>query len=193
MSKDLTVIDQREVTFYNDQLTAVRGGDSQVYVPVTQMCRALGLDERSQRRRIQNHTILSEGYTRGDISTPPVQGVCILAPPEAKAIRLRVESPFRARKSGPEGLSSRSRGVHASAKLAIKRVCKHPTPPLLQAAAVAIAQGRQTKQNEFGGVYGELYRKFEITSYKLLPASKFDEAMKFLTEWHISLTGDSPF
>jgi len=59
--------------------------------------------------------------------------------------------------------------------------------------AVAIAQGKQTKRNEFGAVYGELYRKFEVTSYKLLPAARFEEAIKFLTDWHQSLTGDAAF
>jgi hypothetical protein len=46
---------------------------------------------------------------------------------------------------------------------------------------------------EYGGVYGELYRKFSITSYKLLPAKKFEEAMNWLTEWHQSMVGDEPF
>ncbi|MFQ5400523.1 MAG: phage antirepressor N-terminal domain-containing protein [Anaerolineae bacterium] len=55
--------------------------------------------------------------------------------------------------------------------------------------AVALA----SPQKNFGAVYGELYRKFGITSYKLLPAKRFDEAMKFLTEWHQSLAGDAPF
>jgi ferritin-like metal-binding protein YciE len=59
--------------------------------------------------------------------------------------------------------------------------------------AVAIAQGQKTKRNEFGAVYGELYRKFGITSYKLLPASRFQEAIDFLTEWHQSLAGGEPF
>ena len=59
--------------------------------------------------------------------------------------------------------------------------------------AVAIALGKQTKKNEFGAVYGELYRKFGITSYKLLPASRFEAAMKLLTEWHQDLVGDVPF
>lgn len=59
--------------------------------------------------------------------------------------------------------------------------------------AVAIALGKQTKRNEFGAVYGELYRKFGITSYKLLPASRFNEAMGFLTEWHQSLEGPTVF
>jgi hypothetical protein len=59
--------------------------------------------------------------------------------------------------------------------------------------AVALALGKQTKRNEFGAVYGELYRKFGITGYKLLPAYRFDEAIRFLTEWHQSLVGEAPF
>jgi hypothetical protein len=58
---------------------------------------------------------------------------------------------------------------------------------------VAIALGRQTKRNEFGAVYGELYRKFGITSYKQLPARRFQAAIDWLGEWHQNLTGDVPF
>lgn len=58
---------------------------------------------------------------------------------------------------------------------------------------VALALGKRTRRNEFGAVYGELYRKFGITSYKMLPAKKFDAAMNFLTEWHQNLEGESPF
>ena len=59
--------------------------------------------------------------------------------------------------------------------------------------AVAIELGKQTKRNEFGGVYGEMYRKFEITSYKALPSAKFEECLAWLTEWHKTLVGDAPF
>lgn len=59
--------------------------------------------------------------------------------------------------------------------------------------AVAMQLSKQTGRNEYGGVYGELYRRFEITSYKLLPANRFDEAMDFLNQWYASLTGDAPF
>lgn len=59
--------------------------------------------------------------------------------------------------------------------------------------AVAMALGKQTKRNEYGGVYGELYRRYGITSYKLLPAAKFTAAMKWLDEWLQSLTGTTPF
>ena len=55
--------------------------------------------------------------------------------------------------------------------------------------AVAIELGRKSGRNEFGAIYGELYRKFGITSYKMLPAGRFEEAMKFLTDWHESVTG----
>ncbi|CUS03653.2 protein of unknown function [Candidatus Promineifilum breve] len=55
--------------------------------------------------------------------------------------------------------------------------------------AVAIELGKKSGRNEFGAIYGELYRKFGITSYKMLPARRFDEAMQFLTNWHESITG----
>lgn len=55
--------------------------------------------------------------------------------------------------------------------------------------AVAIELGKKSGRNEFGAIYGELYRKFGITSYKMLPARRFEEAMKFLTDWHESVTG----
>lgn len=54
--------------------------------------------------------------------------------------------------------------------------------------AIALALGKSTGRNEFASVYGELYRRFGITSYKLLPAPRFEEAMKFLTDWAASLS-----
>lgn len=59
--------------------------------------------------------------------------------------------------------------------------------------AVAMALGKKSGRNEYGGVYGEFYRRFGITSYKLLPARRFEEAMGFLAEWHQSLEGTVPF
>ena len=57
------------------------------------------------------------------------------------------------------------------------------------AMKLSIASGR----NENGGVYGELYRRFGVSSYKQLPAAKFEEAMQWLNEWRESIEGDSPF
>ena len=59
--------------------------------------------------------------------------------------------------------------------------------------AVAVVLTKQSGSNQFGSVYGELYRKFSITSHKLLPAARFQEAMDWLTDWHQTLVGDEPF
>ncbi|HSH02316.1 MAG TPA: phage antirepressor N-terminal domain-containing protein [Anaerolineae bacterium] len=52
---------------------------------------------------------------------------------------------------------------------------------------VAMLLGKQSGKNEYGGVYGELYRQFGITSYKQLPAKQFDQAMSWLRDWWSTL------
>lgn len=59
--------------------------------------------------------------------------------------------------------------------------------------AIALALGKKSGRNEFGAVYGELFRRFGITSYKLLPSRRFTEAMAFLTEWYEQVTGETSF
>jgi hypothetical protein len=49
---------------------------------------------------------------------------------------------------------------------------------------VARELGDQTGRNEYGGVYGQLYREFDITSYKHLPAAQFEQAMEWLRDWY---------
>ncbi len=55
--------------------------------------------------------------------------------------------------------------------------------------AVAVALGKKSGRNEFGGVYGEMYRKFGISGYKMLPARRFEEAMRWLAGWLGEATG----
>jgi hypothetical protein len=63
--------------------------------------------------------------------------------------------------------------------------------------AIAAEIQKRTKKNEYGGIYGQMYRQFGVTGYKELPAHKFDAAMDWLTEWYCSITGatgdDLPF
>ena len=60
--------------------------------------------------------------------------------------------------------------------------------------AIAMALSKRSGRNEYGGVYGEFYRKFGITSYKLLPAKRFQDAMKFLSDWYSEITDlEQPF
>lgn len=59
--------------------------------------------------------------------------------------------------------------------------------------AVAFELGKRTKRNEYGGVYGELYQRYNINSYKFLPKSRFEDALNWLNEWLQSMISDSPF
>ena len=56
--------------------------------------------------------------------------------------------------------------------------------------AIATVLGQRTGRNEFGGVYGEMYRKFGITSYKQVPARNFEKVMRWLENWWQNLTDD---
>jgi hypothetical protein len=57
--------------------------------------------------------------------------------------------------------------------------------------AIATEIQKRTKKNEYGAIYGQLYREFGITSYKQLPANKFDQAMAWLTTWYRRTTGST--
>jgi hypothetical protein len=75
-----------------------------------------------------------------------------------------------------------------SGLLSARAVTDDQASQLSQAVkTIALTLGKQTGRNEFAAVYGELYRRFGITSYKLLPAPRFDEAMTFLTDWAATL------
>ncbi len=69
--KRLTVVSQKEVVFYGDALSAVRGDDNQIYAGINQMCQALGLDAQGQRRRMERHSIISKGLKGVDNLSAP--------------------------------------------------------------------------------------------------------------------------
>ncbi len=70
---ELIAIEQREVTFYGDELIAIRAGDGQIYVSFRHLCGALGLNRASQVQRVKRHEILSEGYEGGAMMSPPIR------------------------------------------------------------------------------------------------------------------------
>ena len=91
-----------------------------------------------------------------------------------------------------EAVESRLETVEEALTPASRYVTPDQASQISQAVkAVALAIGKKSGRNEFGAIYGELYRKFGITSYKELPARRFEEAMRFLTEWHENVT-DAP-
>lgn len=265
MSKALTVIEQREVDFYEDTLIAIKAEGGKIYVSIRQMCDALGIDDRTQRRNIQKHAILSEGYQRGGVITPPspdgrgggrqLTGVLRvdLVPLWLAGIELnRVSEDIRPKleryqreaaqvlwdafqagqltadqdfsdllrqdtpavqaykaaqavvtlakaqillESRVSDQERRLEAIEAQLGDPDRFVTRDQASRISQAVkAVALVYGKKTKRNEYGAVYGELYRKFHIPDYKSLPAQKFRAAMDFLTEWYQSLTDEEvPF
>lgn len=264
----LAVIQQRDVVFYDDSLTAVRAEDGRIYAGLTQMCNALGIDAQGQRQRIDRHTILSRGLMvcnlhtiqgdrdsyvlRADLVPLWLSGIRTKSVNEANRAKLekfqeeaaavlweafqegrltadtrfdellqQTDSPSvqayqmamavvrlarqqimlegrlgdtEVRLDDVEERLTTVEGQLTGGDAAKRVVTEAQASQVSQAVkAVALALGKQTGRNEFGGVYGELYRKFGITSYKMLPASKFDAAMAFLSEWHQQLTGEAPF
>jgi hypothetical protein len=48
-----------------------------------------------------------------------------------------------------------------------------------------------SKQNGYQVVYGELYRRYRVSSYKNLPRAKYAEVLEWLHQWHGELTGSA--
>lgn len=48
----MQVVIQKEVQFYDDQLTAVQTEDGRIYVSINEVCGVLGLSRYPQQRRI---------------------------------------------------------------------------------------------------------------------------------------------
>jgi hypothetical protein len=58
----------------------------------------------------------------------------------------------------------------------------------LAVKAVGHALAERGTKPGYSQVYGELYRRYGIASYKNLPQGKFDEVVRWLQSWHAELT-----
>ncbi|GIK54669.1 MAG: hypothetical protein HND44_00450 [Chloroflexi bacterium] len=266
MTKKLIIIEQREVQLYEDMVMAVRTNNGQIYVSIKHMCHALGLDDRSQRRRIQTHSILAEGYQRGDISTPPSEGgrgggrqeatllrvdlvplwlAGIEAGKVAENMRAKLENFQRGaaavlweafqegrltadpdfdtllKRASADAVEAyqmalavvklarnqimiearlddygrRLEAIEATLSVSERFITREQASRISQAVrAIGHVLSERGGRSEYGAVYGELYRNFEISAYRELPAQKYDEAMKWLNAWYQRLTNqDIPF
>lgn len=249
MEQSLSVIEQKTVDFYNDELAAVRADDGQIYVSVRHLCEALGI-QRPQRQtdRIKRDEILSDGLqwvpimgTRGQQKTyvlrvdlvplwltglepsrvgEEVQEKILRYKREAAKVlweafqegRLTSDTSFSDLLEGNSPAAQAYRMARAMMELARNQVLlearldtqdvrlseyekrlegvettlgytgRYVTPDQASQVSqavktVALKLGKRSGRNEYGAVYGELYRKFGITGYKQLPASKFQQAM----------------
>ncbi len=70
--KTLAPIEQKQVEFYGDDLTAVLLEDGVVYIPIRPICDSLGLDWSSQVKRINRDEILSEAAMSVVVTTTDI-------------------------------------------------------------------------------------------------------------------------
>jgi hypothetical protein len=259
--KAIIPIEEQTVGFYDDEIPVaiIEGGE--VFVPLRPICDFLGVNYRSQRRRIDRDPVLSK-YTAsitidtpgGPQATPCIsldylngwlfgisaasvkeeirdrvvlyQEKCYLVlreafqapqPSETMSTLVQVREMGRAimqmaqeqieferRLTTTEGRVEKAAVVYGDLTKRVETLEQRmgPGQPVTEDQASQISQAVKTVamtlskvsgSNQYGAVYGELYRKFGITSYKLLPAQRFNEAMEFLTEWNNELIGNEPF
>ncbi len=259
--KALVPVEQREVEFYGDELTAVRAEDGQIYVSIRHLCQALSLNTQAQTRRIQRHHVMSDGYTwvaimatqqrrrmymlrvdlvpfwlstletrrvsedvrpklerfqreaakilweafqEGRLTTDPVFDELLQQDtPEVQAYKMiqgmlhlaRNQIIMRSQLQDHEqqltAYGQRLEQIETQLGDSERHITPAQATEVSQAVkAVAMALSKQSKRNEYGGVYGELYRRFEIPSYKQLPANRFQETMDWLGDWLHTITGE---
>ena len=256
MDKSLSVIEQKTVEFYGDEIIAVRAQDGSVYVPVRPICDLLGVSWSSQQNRINRDEVLSEvtanisvfvtntqgqdqhrsmlclpldyisgflfglsaGRVREDIKDKILRykKECYQVLAEAfHEGRLTPDTDFEALLRSDSPAAQAYKTFQALAKLARhqlileSRLDQHEdrleqlesvggdpgrfVTPDQGVKTIALKLGKKTGRNEYGAVYGELYRKFGVTGYKQLPATKFQQAMNWLNEWRDNIEGDMPF
>lgn len=259
----LQPIEQKDVLFYDDEITAVRVAAGDIYIPVKPLCEMMGVSWTGQRRRINRDAVLSEAIRSVNVTftepnrTRQIAMLCLpldyisgflfginadrvkpeikekliryqrecykvlneafiegrltanttldelLASdsPAAQAYRiataimqlarqqLLLESELEATKSQVLDNSKRLEAIESTLGDPGRHITPEQASQISQAVkAIAMVLSKQSGRNEYGGVYGELYRKFGIPSYRELPANKYSEAMGWLREWWQSLT-----
>jgi hypothetical protein len=252
MTKALIPVEQRDVTFYDDQIPAVIVEGGRIYVPLRPIADFLGLSWPAQTRRLKRDAVLSEvsssvavtatdGRIRKMLCLPldylngwlfGINASRVKEDLQDKVLRYQrdcyrvLANHFqkRAFTTDTDTLANvRDMGLAiatlAQEQMELERkvedrfdvvelrltavedriapgqaITEEQASQISQAVkAVAMELTKTSGSNQYGSVYGELYRKFGITSYKLLPATKFQEAMNWLTEMYEQLTGEEAF
>jgi hypothetical protein len=156
--------------------------------------------ERLIRYQRECYDVLAEAFTEGRLTADPSFDALLASDsPAAMAYKMAQALQIMARQqllleSRVDDHEGRLEAIEGQLGDPGRYISPDQAMQLSQAVkTVAMKLSKASGRNEYGGVYGELYRKFGITSYKQLPAAKFDEAMKWLNEWREGIEGDLPF
>lgn len=163
--------------------------------------------ERIIRYQRECYKVLNEAFQEGRLTADlPASDLLNADSPAAQAYRMAravmelarnqvlLESKLESHGYRLDDYESRLENVEATLGDTGRFVTPDQASQISQAVkTVAITLGKKSGKNEFGAIYGELYRRFGITSYKQLPAAKFQEAMEWLNDWRANMEGDLPF
>lgn len=166
------------------------------------------LKERVIRYRRECYKVLAEAFKDGRLTTDRTLDELLQADsPAAQAYKmanaimkmaqqqLLLESQVETHSELLGEHTQRIEQLELSVGVSNRQVSPEQAMQISQAVkAVALELGKRSGRNEYGGVYGELYRRYSINSYKMLLATDFKDALNWLNQWLQSLTEtDSPF
>jgi hypothetical protein len=163
--------------------------------------------EKLIRYQEECYTVLDEAFREGRLTADPAFSELLEGEsPAAQAYKmarammelarnqLLLESRLSVHDLRLDDYEKRLEGIEATLGDPAHYVTPDQASQISQAVkTVAMKLSKASGRNEYGGVYGELYRKFGITSYKQLPAAKFEEAMSWLNDWREGIEGEVPF
>jgi hypothetical protein len=119
---------QHLVPFYGDELIAVQQPDGTIFVLFARLRQNLGLGRESQVRRINRHSVLSQGLIT-----------------QAAEVSNRVK------------------------------------------ALAELLTGKDASKNHYQGIFGELYRRYGVSSYKTIRLEQYEAVLTFLEDWRKSI------
>ena len=252
----LVPVEQKQVLFYEDTITAVRTSDNTIFIPLRPLCERLGVAWAAQRRRINRDPVLSkmmqgvtvtvtpggkqemlclpldylngwmfginaarvkeavrdkliryqeqcyrvlhEAFQDGRLTADPdLEALLQEDSPEARAYKmiqgmLRLAHNQLLMKARLQDHEQRLEAIESQLGDPARYVTPAQATAVSQAVkAIALTLSKQTRRNEYGAVFGELYRRYNVPSYRELPAHKYQECLDWLNEWKAQLESDS--
>ncbi|NUO03566.1 MAG: ORF6C domain-containing protein [Saprospiraceae bacterium] len=163
------------------------------------------LQEPVLRYQLECYKVLAEAFQEGRLTADPAFDELLQADtPAAQAYKMIVammqlarqqlllEARLDSQSSSIEDHERRLEYVESQLGNASRTITEDEAVQISKAVkAIGLVWSQKEKKNQYGAVYGLFYSQFEITSYKLLPTRRFREAMNWLTQWYIELTGKS--
>ncbi len=165
------------------------------------------LRDRVVRYQRECFDVLSEAFMEGRLTADPVLDELLQQDTEAVQAykmlqamarlarnQVLLEAKLQQHDNTLQEFGSRIGALEASLGDEERYLSQEQASRLSQAVrGIGLLLTKQSGTSEYGRVYGELYRKFEISAYRELPAAKYEEAMGWLNEWRQSLVEDVAF